>query len=80
MTSEIQLIELAQDCVGDLKKALRDIQKENAAAGRHDAANAAMGLRGELIAWHARATEELRKHFPEMGADIQVRGGGGRGG
>ena len=79
MTKELQTIEKAQDAIGDLKKAMKALQDINTEEGRLDAANAAMGLYGELIVWHAKATVALREHFPEFADEIQTRGpGGGR--
>ncbi len=78
MTEERQLIEQAQDAIGALKKAMRDLQKLNEKEGRLAAANAAMRLRGELIVWHADATDALHQNFPEFASEIQTRGPGGR--
>lgn len=76
--SEREAIEAAQDAIKALKVAMRDIQKINTESGNLEAANAAMGLRGELITWHAKATEAMYKHFPEFASEIQTRGPGGR--
>lgn len=78
MTDERKAIECAQEHIGALKKAMRDVQKANEAAGNLRAANAAMGLRGDLVSWHAKATEALYELFPEFASEIQARGPGGR--
>ena len=59
-----------------MKKGLRDLQDLNTKEGRLEAANAAMGLRGALVVWHAEATKELAAHFPEFASEIQTRGPG----
>ena len=71
-------IEAGQDGIGAFKKALRELEKINTAAGRHDAANAAMGIRGEAMALHSKAMALLTEHYPEFAADISTRGGGAR--
>lgn len=79
MTQEREAIDAAQDAIGALKRAMREIEKINTEAGRLAAANAAMGLRGELITWHAKATVAMREHFPEFADEVQAFGpGGGR--
>lgn len=77
--TELELIEKAQDGLAKTKKALKAIQKLNTEQGRHMAANSAMGLHGDLEAWHAKAMAELDYHFPELSSPIAVRGGGGSG-
>lgn len=47
--------------------------------GRFAQANAAMGLRGKLIVWHAEATEVLAKFLPDQVGEISTRGGDGGG-
>lgn len=79
MTTERENIEIAQDAIGSLKKALRNIQKENEDAGRLDAANAAMGFRGDVMRLHSDMTRALAEFYPEFASEIQTRGGGGRG-
>lgn len=76
--TERKLLEETQDALAVMKKNLREIQKINKDAGRHDAANAAMKARGKLIVWHAEATEDLNRFFPDHAGEIQTRGGGGR--
>ena len=78
MTTERKLIEGIQDALGEMKKGLRELQKLNTEAGRHNGANIAMGLRGELMVWHSKATVELTANYPEFSDEIQTRGGGGR--
>lgn len=78
MKTEREMIDQVQDGIASAKKALKELQKENAAKGRHMAANAAMGLLGELNAWHAKATEALDKHYPELTSGVTTRGGGDR--
>lgn len=80
MTDERKFIEDAQDAIGALKKALRGIEKCNEAEGRLNAANAAMGFRGDAIRLHSNMTRALSEFYPEFASEIQVRGGGGRGG
>ena len=78
MKTEREIIDQVQDGIADAKQGLKELQKLNADAGRPMGANAAMGLRGELMAWHRDATEELDKHYPELTNDVTTRGGGGR--
>lgn len=78
--SELDEIKAVQDAIGALKKGLRAIQKINQDEGRLDAANAAMGFRGDVIRLHSNMTEALNKYYPDNSEEIQVRGGGGRGG
>lgn len=80
MATEREMIEAAQDAIGDLKKALRGIQKQNEEDGRLGAANAAMGFRGDVIRLHSNMTSALAEFYPDFSDEIQVRGGGGRGG
>lgn len=77
--TERELIEAAQDALGELKGYLRDLQKLNAEEGRLEAANAAMGARGKLVVWHYEVTKDMNEHFPEFASEIQTRGPGGRG-
>ena len=79
MKTEREMIDHAQDGIKVAKAGLRALQKENEEQRRHLAANAAMGLLGELNVWHAKALETLDKHYPEMTADVATRGGGGSG-
>jgi len=79
MATERELIEEVQDCLGTIKKNLREIQKLNK-EDRPMGANAAMKVRGKVIVLHAEAMEDLDKYFPDHASEIQVRGGGGRGG
>lgn len=76
--TEDDAIKNAQDAFGALKSALSTIQSINTDAGRFEAANAAMGLRGEVITLHTKATEALYKYYPEQAGAIVTRGGGGR--
>jgi len=76
--TEPEMINAAQDGVGTTKVALKLLQDHNANAGRHMAANAAMGLLAELTAWHAKAMKELNEHYPELAVGVATRGGGGR--
>lgn len=78
MSEERVQIEAAQDGLGAFKRALRELEKINAAAGRHDASNAAMGLRGDAMALHSKATRLLKEFYPDFVADISLRGGGDR--
>jgi len=79
MKTEREMIDQVQDGIAPVKQGLKELQKLNADAGRPMAANAAMGLLGELNAWHAKATEALDKHYPELTASVTTRGGGGSG-
>lgn len=74
--TERELIEQIQDGLKAMKSGLRELQTINTDADRLAAANAAMGLRGELIVWHAMATDAMTTHFPEFSAEIQTRGPG----
>lgn len=76
--TEQELINSVQDGIGAAKKGLKSLQDLNASAGRPMAANAAMGLRGELMSWHRDALVELNNHYPELTSDVSTRGGGGR--
>lgn len=78
LSEERAAIEKAQDALGAFKSAMREIEKINAKAGRHLAANAAMGLRGKAIVLHADATEALYANYPDFAQDISERGGGDR--
>jgi hypothetical protein len=78
MTDERKAIEAAQDALCTLKQAMRTIQDINTKSSNLEAANAAMGLRGELIVWHSNATAMMHAYFPEFASEIQTRGGGGR--
>lgn len=77
-TEERQSMERLQDALAVMKTELRCIQRINTDAGRLEAANATMGALGSLMVWHAKATKELRRHWPDFADDIQTRGGGGR--
>lgn len=80
MTTELEHIEAVQDALGVIKKNLRAIQRINQDEGRHEAANAAMKARGQTIVLHAEMMNDLAQYFPDHASEIQVRGGGGRGG
>ncbi len=77
-TTEDKAIEDAQDALGALKKALRTIQTINTDAGRHSAANSAMGFLGDVITLHSRMTVDLNVFYPELSGEIVTRGGGAR--
>ena len=55
-TTEDKAIKDVQDAMGVIKKALRTIQTINTDAGRHPAANSAMGFLGDVITLHSRMT------------------------
>lgn len=76
--TEREIIEAAQRSIGQLKGLMRDLENLNREAGRDMAANAAMGLRGDLIRWHSNASEQLMKHYPEWGGVVIQGPGGGR--
>jgi len=77
MKTERETIEAAQDALGELKGHMRALQKINTERGDLVAANAVMGLRGDLMRWHSNATVALNESFPEFASEIQTRGGGG---
>jgi hypothetical protein len=76
--TERELIERAQREIAALKGTMRELEVMNRQAGRDMAANAAMGLRGGLIRWHADASKELMAHYPEFGGAVIQGPGGGR--
>lgn len=77
--TEMEHLEAAQDALGNLKKHLRAIEKINMDAGRAAAANAAMKVRGNVMALHADAMTLLERHWPEqVSGAISTRGGGDR--
>ncbi len=76
--TEREAIDFAQKSLGDLKSALNRIQVINNEAGRLEAANAAMGLRGEVMTLHAKATEALYRFKPDEAGGIVAQGGGDR--
>lgn len=93
MSKERDAIAEAQKELAAAKRAMRgfrslmgDLMAINRDAGRLEAENAAMGVRGdasciigELDKMHADATKAMRDHFPEFADEIQTRGpGGGR--
>ena len=79
--NEVEQIEKAQEHFAGLKKALKQIMKINAEAGRDEAANAAMKAYGKIIVAHAESTEDLNKYYKneiEEGLIQTFGGGGGR--
>lgn len=76
--TEREMIDEAQRLIGALKAVVRDIEVLNRDAGRDLAANAAMGLRGDLLRWHSNATEALYDHHPDIAGDVVAQGPGGR--
>ncbi len=74
MTTEREFIDDAQKAIGDLKRALRSIQKMNAEAGRDAAANAAMKHRGQAITLHAEMTESMTAFYPQFASEVQRAG------
>ena len=78
MTDERKIIEQIQDGLKAMKSGLRDLEAINTKEGRLAAANDAMGLRGDLLSWHCKATKSMNEHFPEFASQIQTRGPGGR--
>ena len=78
MKTEREVIEAAQDALSELKGHMRALQKINTTQGDLVAANAVMGLRGDLTRWHSDATVALNASFPDFASEIQTRGGGGR--
>lgn len=90
MTNERKAIEAAQDALKASKKAMRefrglmsDIMQLNTDEGRLEAANAAMGIRGDaqvilgsMDLMHERATNAMRENFPEFSDEVQTRGPG----
>lgn len=75
--TEREAIEASQDALSTLKANMRALQKINKEAGNLKAVSAVMGLRGKLDVWHAEATAEMDRLFPEFSDEIQTRGGGG---
>lgn len=72
--SERELIEEAQDNLAALKSNLRKLRDKNVKAGRRAAANAVLGLIGDLTRFHANAMAELDAHYPEFSGEVQDRG------
>lgn len=88
--NERELIDAAQKEIATMKrsaekmgKRLKQVEDINRKAGRLEAANAAMRVRGEvkkihadLIVVHADATDAMSKYYPEFSDEVQTRGGG----
>jgi len=78
---ERESVDKIQEAVSDIKGELQKIIKHNKSEGRAEEANAAFKMKNKLGVWHAEATEEMFKFWPEaLVSDIVIRprGGGGR--
>jgi hypothetical protein len=76
--TERELIEFAQERLGEIKSALRRVRQINEGAERAAAANAAFLTLSELNVWHGRATERMLEHWPNFAAEVVILGPGGR--
>ena len=68
-----------QKALKTIKVALGNIERVNKEEGRLEAANAAYKWQQKAGVFHAEATEDLFKHWPqEVSGGIVALGGGGR--
>ena len=78
---ERESVDKIQEAMSNIKSELQKIIKHNRIEGRAQEANAAFKMKHKLGVWHAEATEEMFKFWPEaIVSDIVInpKGGGGR--